>query len=166
MNPNFHETGDKTRSRSFIRNGIARDQLLAKSGESSSSNPGETRKSRGFSDPRHTETWEEVSCHSELWHRHRCECFHIVCPFILCACTCYTLFCTKAFACKYLRTRASTRLLAPTHTHTHTHRNNPLNMEVTHECGDHGSTVVKVLCYKSEGLWFNSRWCLWNFLLT
>ena len=23
--------------------------------------------------------------------------------------------------------------------------------------------VVKVLCYKSEGRWFDSRWCHWNF---
>jgi len=29
-----------------------------------------------------------------------------------------------------------------------------------------GSTVVKVLCYKSEGRWFDSRWCQWNFSLT
>ena len=26
--------------------------------------------------------------------------------------------------------------------------------------------MVKVLCYKSEGLWFDSRWCHWNFSLT
>ena len=32
--------------------------------------------------------------------------------------------------------------------------------------GDHGGTVVKVLRYKSEGRWFNSRWCHWNFSLT
>jgi len=25
--------------------------------------------------------------------------------------------------------------------------------------GDRGSTVVKVLCYKSEGRWFDPRWC-------
>jgi hypothetical protein len=25
--------------------------------------------------------------------------------------------------------------------------------------GDCGGTVVKVLCYKSEGRWFDSRWC-------
>jgi len=30
--------------------------------------------------------------------------------------------------------------------------------------GDRGSTVV--LRYKSEGLWFDSRWCHWNFSLT
>ena len=29
-----------------------------------------------------------------------------------------------------------------------------------------GSTVVKALCYKSEGRWFDSRWCHWNFSLT
>jgi len=29
-----------------------------------------------------------------------------------------------------------------------------------------GSTVVKVLCYKSEGRWFDSRWCHWNISLT
>jgi len=28
-----------------------------------------------------------------------------------------------------------------------------------------GSTVVKVLCYKSVGRWFDSRWCHWNFSL-
>ena len=32
--------------------------------------------------------------------------------------------------------------------------------------GDRGSTVVKVLCYKSEGRWFDSRWCHWNFSFT
>jgi hypothetical protein len=26
-----------------------------------------------------------------------------------------------------------------------------------------GGTVVKVLCYKSEGRWFDSRWWHWNF---
>ena len=25
--------------------------------------------------------------------------------------------------------------------------------QLTHNCGDRGSTVVKVLCYKSEGRW-------------
>ena len=32
--------------------------------------------------------------------------------------------------------------------------------------GDRGGTVVKVLCYKSEVIWFDSRWYHWNFLLT
>jgi len=27
-------------------------------------------------------------------------------------------------------------------------------------------TVVKVLCYKSEGGWFDPSWCQWNFSLT
>jgi len=27
-------------------------------------------------------------------------------------------------------------------------------------------TVVKVLCYKSEGRWFDPSWCHWNFSLT
>jgi len=31
--------------------------------------------------------------------------------------------------------------------------------------GDRGSTVVKVLCYKSEGSWFDPSWCEWNFSL-
>ena len=30
-------------------------------------------------------------------------------------------------------------------------------------CGDRGSTVVKVLCYKSEGRWFDPSWCQWTF---
>jgi hypothetical protein len=29
-----------------------------------------------------------------------------------------------------------------------------------------GGTVVKEQCYKSEGRWFDSRWCHWNFSLT
>ena len=29
--------------------------------------------------------------------------------------------------------------------------------------GDRGSTVVKVLCYKSESRWLDPRWCHWNF---
>jgi len=32
--------------------------------------------------------------------------------------------------------------------------------------GDRGSTVVKALRYKSEGRWFDSRLCHWNFSLT
>ena len=32
--------------------------------------------------------------------------------------------------------------------------------------GNRGGTVVKVLCYKSEGRWFDSSWCHWNFSLT
>jgi len=31
---------------------------------------------------------------------------------------------------------------------------------------DRGGTVVKLLCYKSEGRWFDPSWCHWNFLLT
>ena len=31
---------------------------------------------------------------------------------------------------------------------------------------DHGSTVVKVMCYKSEGRWFDYRRCHWNFSST
>jgi len=29
--------------------------------------------------------------------------------------------------------------------------------------GVRGSTVVKVLCYKSEGRWFDPSWCQWIF---
>jgi len=32
--------------------------------------------------------------------------------------------------------------------------------------GDRGSTVVKVLCYNSEGRWFDPSWCHWIFSLT
>jgi len=33
-------------------------------------------------------------------------------------------------------------------------------------CWDRVSTVIKALCYKSEGRWFDSRWSHWNFSLT
>ena len=29
--------------------------------------------------------------------------------------------------------------------------------------GDHGSTVVKVLCYNLVGRWFDPSWCQWIF---
>ena len=48
------------------------------------------------------------------------------------------------------------------------HRSSPsliLNGYRVHS-GDRGGTVVKALCYKSEGRWFDSRWCHWNFSLT
>ena len=32
--------------------------------------------------------------------------------------------------------------------------------------GDRGGTVVKVLCYKSKGRWFDPSWCHWNFSFT
>jgi hypothetical protein len=32
--------------------------------------------------------------------------------------------------------------------------------------GDRSGIVVKVLCSKSEGRWFDSRWCHRNFSLT
>ena len=28
---------------------------------------------------------------------------------------------------------------------------------------DRGGTVAKVLCYKSEGRWFDPSWCQWIF---
>ena len=29
--------------------------------------------------------------------------------------------------------------------------------------GDRGRTVAKVLCYKSEGRWYDPSWCQWIF---
>jgi hypothetical protein len=31
--------------------------------------------------------------------------------------------------------------------------------------GGRGGTLVKVVCYKSEGRWFDSRWCNWKFFI-
>ena len=43
-------------------------------------------------------------------------------------------------------------------------------LQKTKQClsthGDRGGTVVKALCYKSEGRWFDPRWFHWNFSLT
>ena len=41
-------------------------------------------------------------------------------------------------------------------------RNRILNVVDLHT-GDRGSTVVKVLCYKSEGSWLDPSWCQWIF---
>jgi len=32
--------------------------------------------------------------------------------------------------------------------------------------GHRSNTVVKVLCHKSEGPWFDPSWCYWKFSLT
>ena len=53
------------------------------------------------------------------------------------------LFCSKFISCLYM-------FRAP-----RAHRQ-PL-------VGDRGSTVIKVLCYKSEGRWFDPSWCRWIF---
>jgi len=39
-------------------------------------------------------------------------------------------------------------------------------IKIMYLIGDRGSAVIKVLCYKSEGRWFDPRWCRWNFSLT
>ena len=36
-------------------------------------------------------------------------------------------------------------------------------ISVLNKWGGRGSTVVKVLCYKSEGRWFDPSWCQWIF---
>ena len=38
----------------------------------------------------------------------------------------------------------------------------PISISTNHK-GDCGTTVVKVLCYKSEGRWFDPSWCHWMF---
>jgi len=46
----------------------------------------------------------------------------------------------------------------------HTPTSNLLNIHLNIILpGDRGSTVVKVLCYKSEGRWSDPRWCQWIF---
>jgi len=50
---------------------------------------------------------------------------------------------------------------------TESHRKNPLFPSLiilnTLFClGDRGSSVVKVLCYKSECRWFDPSWCQWS----
>jgi len=53
--------------------------------------------------------------------------------------------------------------LCTVYTHTHTHTHIYIYIYIYR---DHSSTVVKVLCYKSEGRWFDASWCHWNFSLT
>ena len=35
----------------------------------------------------------------------------------------------------------------------------------TYKTRDRGSSVVQVLCYKSEGRWFDPSWCQWIFFI-
>ena len=47
--------------------------------------------------------------------------------------------------------------------YTHTHIYVYIYIYLYIHTGERGSTVVKVLCYKSEGRWFDPSWCHWNF---
>jgi hypothetical protein len=40
-----------------------------------------------------------------------------------------------------------------------------VNYAIRDNNGDRGGTVVKVLCYKSEGRWFDPNRCHWKFSL-
>ena len=43
-------------------------------------------------------------------------------------------------------------------------RKMPINNRLLYKHkGDRGSTMVKVLCYNSEGHWFDPSWCQWIF---
>jgi hypothetical protein len=44
-----------------------------------------------------------------------------------------------------------------------TRKENIFTKRDTERIADRGGTVVKVLCYKSVGRWFDSRWSHWNF---
>ena len=63
---------------------------------------------------------------------------------------------------KYLHLVSRLRMVGSIHPPLHI----PLQQSRRHSYGDRGGTVVKVLCYKSEGRWFDPRWYHWNFSLT
>ena len=52
------------------------------------------------------------------------------------------------------------KALRPFDTSSTTHPNTQRHIN---EEGDRRSTVIKVLCYKSEGRWFDASWCKWIF---
>ena len=38
-----------------------------------------------------------------------------------------------------------------------------ISVRLSCTCGNSGSALVKVLCYNSEGRWFDPSWCQWIF---
>ena len=72
------------------------------------------------------------------------------------------------FTCIGDETKCSTKLLKGANTKIlfRTYDTIGRSQKLKVDIGDCGSTVVKVLCYKSEGRWFDPRWCQWNFSLT
>ena len=38
-----------------------------------------------------------------------------------------------------------------------------ISIDILHDTGDRGSTVVNVLCHKSEGRWLDPSWYQWIF---
>ena len=91
---------------------------------------------------------------------------------VICNCVFLTVFGTCIRRCKsstvkamkpqfsFCSKNAFQRIYIYIYTHTHTY------MYMHMYTGDRGSTVVKMLCYKSEGRWFDPGWCHWNFSLT
>jgi len=65
---------------------------------------------------------------------------------------------TKSFIHKWARNSLALHVMDIRDTQVHS--------ALVNLSGDRGSTVVKVLCYKSEGRWFDPSWCHWNSLLT
>jgi hypothetical protein len=39
-------------------------------------------------------------------------------------------------------------------------------IQLSQKLNKSNGTVVKMLCYNSEGRWFDPSWCHWNFSLT
>ena len=85
-----------------------------------------------------------------------CVCVCVVCVCVVCVCVlrCSVFFhfqgiwriCFLFFACfdSLLKDGLLERILIPSIAQ-----------------GDRSSTVVKALCYKSEGRWFDPSWCHW-----
>ena len=76
---------------------------------------------------------------------------------------------------EFLASHTQSDTVHPHHDHRCSNQSRPFNTAALHITGfgnvctgqgDRGGTVVKVLCYKSEGRWFDSRQCHWNFSLT
>jgi len=45
---------------------------------------------------------------------------------------------------------------------TYYNRSTEHNTTLVPQKRDRGGTVVKMLCYKSEGRWFDPSWCHWD----
>ena len=72
---------------------------------------------------------------------------------IIYKCVCVFVY-VEYVSCASIYVSLCMQLCAHTHTHTHTHI-------YIYIYGDRGSTVVKVLCYKSESRWFDPSRCQW-----
>ena len=89
-----------------------------------------------------------------------------MCCLCVCLCVSYRVVFCSLISCWYSLGGIIAVILEPGEKKKLVHKHQTLSPNYALMWVDRSGTMVKVLCYKSEGRWFDPRWCHWNFSLT